>query len=111
MKLLLTNKEISSFLIETFNWKEELEKSGVYYSDSNVKQFLKDLHPKMLEPRSKQKLIDKLQNAVSKDLKEYADRVNENLKNLKDKKSNLIHSNIEYILSFKFYVNLRKTHF
>lgn len=113
MKLLITDKEISKFLVELIDWKKELEKNNVFFKDDTLQKFLADLHPKMLEPRSKSKLIDKLKNAIGQDLRKYFDDVRHNLIIIKKRKSKLVYNNFEYIfknLDKKSFFKTYKTH-
>lgn len=99
MKLLITDKEISKFLVELIDWKHELEKNGVVFKDECLQKYLAEMHPKMLESRAKTKLLDKLRNAVAQDLRNYFDDIRHNLILIKKRKSKLIYKNFDYLFS------------
>ncbi len=99
MKLLITDKEISKFLVELTDWKKELEKNNVIFKDDCLQTYLAELHPKMLEPRAKDKLLDKLRGSIERDLRNYFDDIHRNLILIRKKKFRMISRNFEYIFN------------
>lgn len=98
MKLLLNPKEIAFFLVNSIDYKKQLEKNDIFFKDECLQKYLAELHPKMLEPRAKDKLISKLKNAISEDLKNYLDAVKKELRKLKNKNVKLINTHIDYFI-------------
>lgn len=99
MKLLLNPKEIAYFLVESIDYRKELEKNNIVFKDDRLQQYLAEMHPKMLEPRAKSKLISKLKNAIGEDTREYMNSVKKGLQKLKNKKVKLINANIDYFVN------------
>lgn len=99
MKLLLNPKEIAFFLNKQIDYKRELEQAGVVYKDDALQAYLAEMHPKMLEPRAKDKLINKLKNAIAEDARNYMHAVKYGVKKIKSKKVKIIDKHLDYFIS------------
>ena len=72
MKLLINNKEIAHFLLSLLDIKKTIQDEGFAVANfPYTNEFINKLNPKMLEPRNRDKLKDKILRNVKDDISLY----------------------------------------
>lgn len=98
LSLLINNKEIAHFLLSLIDYKKELENSGIIFHPHETEQFIQTLNTKMLEPKNRQKLREKIEKNIRIDMKRYLFNVESSLEQLREKYFNTVHIKIEDVI-------------
>lgn len=102
MKLLLNDKEIAHFLLSLIDHLPAMK--DIVYDPSNefmVKQYIieEKIKPKYNLDKMRKKFKDKIHSAVSRDMKQYRDLVNQELENRRNSFYERVHGNIEFFIN------------
>ena len=122
MKLLLNDKEIASFLIETVGINRDPLKKvpfGVGHIESVVDYVCRERNKKSFNiDKMRVKIKSKIKRAVEKDLNYYVKQINNLIKEQKDTKFDYIHKHVNYFIDkigeekiFKIYINNNQKNF
>lgn len=98
LKLLLNNKEIAHFLLSFIDYKQKIINSGLKFKPFHTTQFVETLNKKMLDPKNRQKLREKIEKNIRIDLKKYVINVKMALEQCKENDYNRVHENLDFFI-------------
>ena len=98
MNLLINDKEIAHFLLSLLDYKEIIKKRGLECHHYHLKKYLANLNPKMLEPKNRKRLKEKIMRHVKEDVELYRLNCNRVLEEVRDEYYHKVHKNIEFFI-------------
>ena len=99
MKLLLNDKEIAHFLLSRIDYKKIISERGLDIHHYYLNKYLCELNMKMLEPKNRERLLEKIQKNVKADTEAFRLNAVRTLEEVQKEYFEFFHKNIETFIA------------